>query len=165
MKVFEESWRTYGQPSVAMEQAYAWLKHHVAFADGQRSIIHCDVGCHNMLGHEGRLAALLDWETAVIGNPAQDLAYVHHTVIQMMPWDEFLIEYEKAGGTIPSEAEMGFYRLWRNVFVMHYEYMARSFFLSGMSQSLIIAYSSQHVYQYAYRELHTTVKLVYERYP
>lgn len=165
LAAFEESWRTYGEPSIAMEQAYAWLKRHIDFADGQRSIIHCDVGCHNMLGHEGRLTALLDWETAVVGHPAQDLAYVKHTVEQMMPWDDFLAEYEKAGGQIPDQTRLDFYRLWRGVFTMHYEYMARSFFLSGMSQSLIIAYSSQHVFQYCNYELHKTVKLVYERYP
>jgi aminoglycoside phosphotransferase (APT) family kinase protein len=165
LAAFEDSWRTYGEASIAIEQAYAWLKSHIEFADGQRSIIHCDVGCHNMLGHNGRLTALLDWETAVIGNPAQDLAYVRHTVEQMMPWNEFLTEYENAGGRIPGEGVLDFYRLWRGVFTMHYEYMARSFFLSGSSYSLIIAYSSQHMFQYCNYELHKTVKLVYERYP
>ena len=161
---FENSWRAYGESSIAMEQAYAWLKSHLQFAEGQRSILHCDVGCHNMLGHDGRLTALLDWETAVVGNPAQDISYVKHTVVQMLPWDEFLAAYAKAGGTVPSEGELDFYTLWRNIFTMHYEYMARSFTLGGDPTGLIIAYSSQHVYQYCNFELHKTLVSLYERY-
>lgn len=162
---YERHWRVCGESSVGLEQAFSWLKNHISFGEGRRSIIHVDVGCHNMLGKEGRLTALLDWETAVIGNPAQDLAYVKHTVEQMIPFNEFLSLYESYGGILPSTEEMDYYRLWRNVMVMHYEHMARSFFLSGHSDNLILGYSSQYVYQSSVHELHETMKLIYDRYP
>ena len=154
---FESNWRASGQPMVALELAYAWLKEHIDFADGQRAIVHGDVGCHNMLGTRQHLTALLDWETAVAGNPAQDLTYAQPTVEQMMPWDEFLAEYERAGGVVPSDNEMDFYALWRGVFRMNFQMMARSFFHSGLSTSLIHAYASQYLYKHVAYDLHETV--------
>ncbi|MCY4428667.1 MAG: phosphotransferase family protein [Halieaceae bacterium] len=158
---FENNWRASGQPMVALELAYAWLREHIDFADGQRAIVHGDVGCHNMLGTKQHLTALLDWETAVAGNPAQDLTYAKHTVEQMMPWDEFLAEYERAGGVLPSDNEMDFYSLWRGVFRMNFQTMARSFFQSGLSTSLIHAYASQYLYRNVAYDLHETVARLY----
>ena len=161
--VYEQSWRTWGEPSIAMEQALGWIKAHMAFADGKRSIIHGDVGCHNMLGKNGELTALLDWETAVIGNPAHDLIYTYVFAAQMMPWDEYLGEYEKAGGTIPSKAEMDFYRVYCALFGIHFMFMARSFFYSGLSTSMIHAYATQRLMLYTEDNLHRAVKLALER--
>jgi aminoglycoside phosphotransferase (APT) family kinase protein len=161
---FENSWRTLGQPSIALELAYAWLREQMEFADGERAIIHCELGTPNMLGKDGELTAVLDWEEAVIGNPAQDLTYVRPAVVQMMPWEEFLAEYEKAGGVIPTVGEMDFYRLWREVFGMHFLLMARSFFVSEMSSSTVLGYVSQHVYHRYEYDLHETVKMLYDRY-
>jgi aminoglycoside phosphotransferase (APT) family kinase protein len=134
------------------------------FAEGRRSIVHRDVGCHNMLGKDGRLAALLDWETAVVGNPAQDLGYAYHTIVQMMPWEEFLAEYEKAGGIIPRPAEIDYYRLWRAVWIMGFQLLARSYFLSGLTTEMILAYASQYWYQRSEHTLHEMVDMVYRRY-
>ena len=80
---YETSFRAWGEPNIAMEQALAWLKSHLDFSDGRRAIVHCDVGCHNMLGHNGEFAALLDWETAIIDNPARDIAYVFTEYLRM----------------------------------------------------------------------------------
>lgn len=161
---FETSWRSSGKPSIAMEQAYAWLHGHMDFAEGQRSIIHCDPGCHNMLGENGKLTALLDWETAMIGNPAQDLTYTEDTVKQMMPWEEYLAEYERAGGTIPAEEQLDFYRLWRGCFRIHYQYLARAYFYSGLSSSLVHAYATQRLFMEAEKDLQGSVKTLYGKY-
>lgn len=142
---YERSWRASGEPSIMMEQALAWARRHLDQSEGRRAVIHCDVGCHNMLGDDGELTALLDWETAVIGNPAQDLAYVRLIAEQMMPWDEFLAEYVKAGGSLPSEAEMEFYAVFINLFRMHFMFVAQAFVSSGLSRSLIHAYASHRV--------------------
>lgn len=162
---FEENWRCHGEPSAAIEQAYLWLKDHLDFAEGQRSILHCDVGCHNMLGKNGKLTALLDWETAEVGNPARELTYVETHIAQMMPWDEFLNEYRQAGGKIPSQQEIDFYRMWRAVFRIHYLFIARSYLYAGLSSSMVHAYATQHMFHEAEQDIHDNVKLVYERYP
>ena len=164
LMTYETSFRASGEANIAMEQALAWLKSHLDFSDGRRAIVHCDLGCHNMLGHNGEFAALLDWETAMIDNPARDLAYVPHTVTQMMPWEDFLAEYKNAGGRLPSERELDFYRVLCGVFRMHYELMARSFFLSGASDSLILGYAAQHLHQFCDFQLHEAVKHVLETY-
>lgn len=154
---YERSWRASGETSPMMEQAFAWLRRHVDQSEGRRAIVHADVGCHNMLGHEGELSALLDWETAVVGHPAQDLLYVRHTVEQMMPWEEFLAEYEKAGGTLPNAAETEFYRVYIAVFRMHFMFLARSFVTSGFSGSLVHAYAGNRVSLHAEGQVYSAL--------
>lgn len=160
---FEAVWRNSGQPSIALEMAYAWLKDHMQFAEGRRALNHCDIGCHNMLAKDGQLTGLLDWETVIIGNPAQDLAYVQTLVVQMMQWEDFLAEYERAGGTIPSANEFTFYRLWVAVWKITFVFVARSFFHSGISDSALLAYATQYLYQRHEHELHSILNDLYAR--
>ena len=161
---FEGNWRKLGVPSISMELAYAWLKQNMHLSEGQRTIVHRDIGCHNMLGRDGDLAALLDWETAVIGSPAQDFGYAYHTIVQLMPWQDFVDEYIKAGGIIPSQAEIDYYRLWRAVWIMGFQFLARSYFVSGATTEMILAYASQYWYQRSDLTVHELVDLVYEKY-
>lgn len=147
-----------------MQQGIDWLRGHLTLADGRRAITHRDVGCHNMLGKDGRLAAILDWETAVIGNPAQDLGYAYHTIVQMLPWEEFLAEYARAGGNVPSAAEIDFYRLWRSVWIMGFMLLSRSYFESGMSTETVAAYAARYWYQRSEITVHEMINHVYSRY-
>ena len=41
---------------------------------GEPVLLHCDLRPDNLLVHEGRLAAVIDWAGIAIGDPAQDLA-------------------------------------------------------------------------------------------
>jgi aminoglycoside phosphotransferase (APT) family kinase protein len=161
---FETVWRNSGHPSIALEMGYAWLKQHLQFSEGRRALNHCDLACHNMLAKDGELIAILDWETTIIGNPAHDLAYAYVQVVQCMPWEDFLAEYEKAGGTIPSAAEFDFYRLWTACWRMSFLFIAQSFFHSGMSSSVVLAYGAQHLYQRINHDLHKVLNDIYERY-
>jgi len=41
------------------------------------SLVHGDFGLHNcIVGHDGTIAAVVDWEVATLGDPLSDLAYV-----------------------------------------------------------------------------------------
>jgi aminoglycoside phosphotransferase (APT) family kinase protein len=160
----EKTWRTLRQPSIGMEQACQWLKAHLDFAEGQRGLVHCDAGLHNMLCHDGHLTAILDWETAIIGNPAQDLAYIRPTISQMVSWEEFLAEYVRAGGTAPSQEELDFFELWRCAFQIHWLYIARSYVQSGLSRTLVHAYGAQRLYHYLDRDLHLRARDIIKRY-
>ncbi|HKY89607.1 MAG TPA: phosphotransferase family protein [Nevskiaceae bacterium] len=142
---YERSWRASGEPSIVLEQSLAWLRRHLDQAEGRRAVVHGDVGCHNMLGHDGELSALLDWETAVVGNPAQDLLYAKHTVEQMLPWDDFVAAYVAAGGVAPSASETEFYRVLIAVFRMHFMFIARAFIAGGFSTSVVHAYAGNRV--------------------
>lgn len=154
---FEATWRASGEASIAMEQALAWLRQNIALADGRRAIVHADVGCHNMLAQDGEFTALLDWETAVVGNPAQDLLYTRHTVTQMIDWDEYLAAYEKAGGIRPSEAESRFYHVFIAMFRVYYTYIARAYFFSGLSGALVHGYATELIVLDAQRQLSEAV--------
>jgi aminoglycoside phosphotransferase (APT) family kinase protein len=42
--------------------------------DGEPVLLHCDLRPDNLLVHEGRLAAVIDWAGIGLGDPAHDLA-------------------------------------------------------------------------------------------
>ena len=162
IRYFEEFWRASGEVSIAHEQGVAWLKQHMHYATDRRAIIHRDAGCHNMLGLDGKLSALLDWETAQIGNPVFDLMYGRFSVEQMMPWGEYLDEYEKAGGVRPSKREEVFFRLLVGLFSAHFTIVARKFIEAGISNGLALGYAAQRVHLHYQRELHEAVRLALE---
>lgn len=50
---------------------------YIAHEPGQQTITHGDMRLDNILFHkDGRLAALVDWQTCSLGNPANDVAYM-----------------------------------------------------------------------------------------
>ncbi len=114
----EETWRTAGQSSVILETSYSWLKRNINLADGPRGIIHNDFGCHNLLVEAGQITAVLDWEMAQIGTAAQDLGCAYSTVVQTLPWDEFLAAYAASGGIVPNPASIIYYRIWRDTWLL-----------------------------------------------
>lgn len=93
---------------------FAWLRAHVPAVGGRPVLLHGDPGFHNILIHEGSLTAMLDWERARIGDPAQDLAYVRPHVTRVQPWEDFLAAYCAAGGVEPDEDTLRFYSVWHD---------------------------------------------------
>ncbi len=144
---FRSLWRESGSTSIAMDCAFQWLTQNVNCADGRRTLIHRDVGCHNLIVQDDEIAALVDWEAAAIGNPAQDLGYSQKTVIQVMPWEDFLAVYAAAGGIIPRAEEIAFYDLWGRVWIGVYAAQARKMFRSGLTDNIQLAYIGEHVFR------------------
>src|SRR5690606_32317054 len=56
--------------------------------------------------------ALLDWEFADIGHPAEDLGYLRGSVEEVMPWETWLQAYEAAGGPRVAPEQIDFYAVW-----------------------------------------------------
>src|SRR5690606_35246069 len=58
-------------------EAGRWLQDHVPTTD-RPTLIHGDYGLHNVLfgGGEPELRAVVDWETATVGDPLLDLGYL-----------------------------------------------------------------------------------------
>jgi aminoglycoside phosphotransferase (APT) family kinase protein len=137
---YEASWRSCNDPSIQLEMAYGWLKQNIHLAEGRRSVIHRDIGCHNLLVQDGQVSAILDWELAAIGDPAQDLGCAYSTVVQVMPWDEFLAEYVGAGGHAPSEAQVDFYRIWRETFLLWTVVQSRARLKAGLGGDIALVY-------------------------
>jgi aminoglycoside phosphotransferase (APT) family kinase protein len=128
-----------------METAFAWLKQNITLADGPRSLIHKDPGCHNMLAHEDKLSVLLDWETAAIGNPAQDLGYVYPLVIQMCAWSDFMAAYVEAGGPAISQAQVDYHTLWGYTWVNSMVMQAEQMFVSGVANEIRAGFAGTYL--------------------
>jgi aminoglycoside phosphotransferase (APT) family kinase protein len=93
---------------------FAWLRQLARDHDVRPALLHGDPGFHNLLVHEGRVSALLDWERSLVGDPAQDLAYVRPQVERVVPWRVFLDAYCAAGGSAPSDDRLHYYAVWHD---------------------------------------------------
>jgi aminoglycoside phosphotransferase (APT) family kinase protein len=96
-------------------RAFGWLRAHRPETVSRISVVHTDVGMHNLLVQDGPIRALLDWEFARVGDPADDLGYARPHVEKLVGWDEFLAEYYAHGGPPYREENARWYELWRSV--------------------------------------------------
>jgi aminoglycoside phosphotransferase (APT) family kinase protein len=146
-----EEWRKLPQQpfSLAAELAYAWLFSHPLPPNRPHCLTHGDVGVHNMMVRDGHLAALLDWELAHPGDPAEDLAQCRMMLLpDVMPWEDFVREYVAAGGDVEAcEANsVAHYCVW--TYIKHGVMNAtlREIYLSGARDDIIAASVASHYY-------------------
>jgi aminoglycoside phosphotransferase (APT) family kinase protein len=86
------------QPSPVVDYAYAWAQRECQRDPGSSAYVHGDAGPYNMLVENDRLTALLDWEFAHLGDPAEDLGIARCYAEDFMDWSEFMSVYLAAGG-------------------------------------------------------------------
>ena len=98
-----------------LQAVLAWLRGHVPGAPSRRSLIHGDAAFSNLLVQDGTITAVLDWEAAHLGNPAEELAYLRPSIEPVLPWEDFLLRYTASGGTAPDPAAMRFFDVWSHV--------------------------------------------------
>jgi aminoglycoside phosphotransferase (APT) family kinase protein len=102
-------------PSPALMSLFGWLLDNVPPAEGLPVLLHGDIGFHNFLFDDGKLSAVLDWEFAHLGDPAEDLAYVRNTLGEALDWDAFLGAYREAGGASVDARRLHFMQVWGHV--------------------------------------------------
>ncbi|MFY9328091.1 MAG: phosphotransferase family protein [Georgfuchsia sp.] len=102
-------------PMPVLHGLYSWLLAHVPITDEPPALVHGDIGFHNLLLNEGELSAVLDWEFAHVGDPAEDIGYIRSLMANQLDWPRFIAEYQGAGGTIPSEERVRFFEIWAQV--------------------------------------------------
>ena len=141
IKGFEQQWRSFNRPSIALETAFVWLQQNIHLADGPRCLIHKDVGCHNMLCENDEVTALLDWETAAIGHAAQDLGYVKKTIVQMGDWETFMAAYRATGAPAPGADQIEYYALWGYVWLNVMLLAADMAFRTGATDDIQLGYA------------------------
>ncbi|MFA5630550.1 MAG: phosphotransferase family protein [Porticoccaceae bacterium] len=122
-----------------VDTAFAWLYLQLDNIGNRKALVHGDAGLHNTLGDGGRLSALLDWELAHAGHPAEDLCYCKQVVEGIMPWDDFMSAYQEAGGSAISPHEVAFFSVWRSLQLAIQCLGTRQMFTSGVDQDLRIA--------------------------
>ncbi len=146
--LFHDRWQRHKiHDSPILDAAFRWLADNVPGDLERVSLIHSDVGFHNILTEDGRINALLDWEFSHLGDPAEDLGYCRSRVEPLMPWDEFLAAYRAAGGGAYRESGARFYEVWRGVRNAVCCSVAWNGFLGGRYPALKMAYQGVPLYR------------------
>ncbi|MDX6605807.1 MAG: hypothetical protein QOD14_347 [Solirubrobacterales bacterium] len=96
-----------GEPLPAVELGLRWLRAH-APEPAEPRLVHGDFRLGNFIVDEDGLAAVIDWELAHLGDPAEDIGWLcirswrfgndDHPVAGLGDLDEFISAYESAGG-------------------------------------------------------------------
>jgi aminoglycoside phosphotransferase (APT) family kinase protein len=139
IKSFRTRYKANVTPEPLMDAAFAWLFEQLPAIGNERALVHGDAGLHNALGVDDTLTALLDWEFAHAGDPAEDLTYCKYLVERILPWADFMAAYIAAGGKPVSAARMRFFTIWRTLHLAILTGAARTAFESGADQDLRIA--------------------------
>jgi aminoglycoside phosphotransferase (APT) family kinase protein len=159
------SWKSLEKPpaSLGVDLGFAWLLNK-PLSDRPRCLIHGDVGMHNMLVRDGRLAALIDWELAHEDDPAEDLAQCRMMLLpDTMPWDEFVREYIAAGGNPDAcdETAVAWYCVFTYIKHSLMNAKLRATYLAGARDDVIAASVASHYFerlmQYQSRALQVAV--------
>jgi aminoglycoside phosphotransferase (APT) family kinase protein len=100
------------EPSPLVRQALDWL---IAFPppnEGTCSLIHGDFGLQNILIEDGELKAILDWETARVGDAAEEFGHFFSGLGGRIDQDEFMRLYRAAGGREISEYQLRYFDVY-----------------------------------------------------
>jgi aminoglycoside phosphotransferase (APT) family kinase protein len=96
----------------SLQALFHWLLARVPVSDAATTLVHGDIGFHNLLFDEGRLSAVLDWEFGHVGDPAEDLGYIRSGMGDSLDWPAFLAAYAAGGRPIPDERRIRFFEIW-----------------------------------------------------
>lgn len=134
-----EKHQQYTAANLLLESAHVWLLNNLDCIDPRPVFIHGDAGFHNVLADGNRMTALLDWELAHAGDPAEDLTSCKTLVETIMPWPEFLDAYVAAGGRPISPQRQHFFTVWKLVNYIMFADAARRMFEAGVDPDLRLA--------------------------
>jgi aminoglycoside phosphotransferase (APT) family kinase protein len=123
-------------PIPALHGMFNWLLENIPIADGRPALIHADFGFHNLLFDDGQLTAVLDWEFAHVGHPAEDIGYMRSAMGNQLDWPQFIADYGEAGGVIPSEECVDFFEIWANVKIATSGTMGVHEFVEGRTREI-----------------------------
>lgn len=100
------------EPHPALASVYGWLGEHVP-EPRRLSLVHGDLRVGNFLTVGPRITALLDWEMAHLGDPAEDIAWIYRPLWSpegFLALDDFLAVYDEHA-TAPADGDA--VRYWR----------------------------------------------------
>lgn len=113
-----------GEPLPAVELGLRWLRRNLPRPVAP-ALVHGDFRLGNFIVGPDGLGAVIDWELAHLGDPAEDIAWLcvrswrfgndESPVAGVGQLDEFLAAYESAGGTPPDPERLRFWEVLGNV--------------------------------------------------
>jgi aminoglycoside phosphotransferase (APT) family kinase protein len=113
-----------GEPLPVIELGLRWLRLHRP-EPVEPGVVHGDFRLGNLIVDEHGLAAVIDWELAHIGDPAEDLGWLcirswrfghdDHPVAGLGSREQLLDAYEAAGGTRPDHDRLRYWEVFGNL--------------------------------------------------
>ena len=85
-------------PSPELVRAMRWLQANVPDVSDPPVLVHHDFGLNNMLLDGERVSAILDWESAIVVDPAYDILVIQRELAEVLPMEEFLDRYHARTG-------------------------------------------------------------------
>jgi aminoglycoside phosphotransferase (APT) family kinase protein len=121
---WERQLEAIGEPFPAIELGLRWLRANAPEPASPR-LVHGDFRLGNFIVDEAGLAAVIDWELAHLGDPAEDIGWLcirswrfgndDRAVAGVGDLDRFLALYEKAGGTPPDPERVRYWETFGNM--------------------------------------------------
>ena len=103
-------------PYPGVEFGIRWLFDHIEDLAGRPVCrTHGDLAFHNVLIHEDRVRAALDWEFTHFCDPAEDLVYIKKFIDEFGLWNDFMNHYKKNGGFDMDDKSRRYFGVFNNV--------------------------------------------------
>lgn len=136
---WEDSFRRHRlEPYPVLAWLFGWLRAH-APRPVCLSLIHGDLRPGNFLYRDDKITALLDWEMAHIGDPAEDIGWIYRALWspeRFLPLSDFLDLYAKHSGYAIPRRNVIFYRIFSEAKFAAISAAAAHSFASGGSDNL-----------------------------
>lgn len=126
------------EPHPVLDWLFNWLRAH-APAPVRLAIVHGDLRPGNFLYEDNRLTALLDWEMAHIGDPAEDIAWIYRRMWspeKFLSIDDFLAIHAAHTGFVIPRRSMLFYRIFSEAKFAAISLSAAHLFATGGTANL-----------------------------
>ncbi|WP_205439387.1 phosphotransferase family protein [Halobacillus ihumii] len=82
------------EPRIEIHQAIHYLENHVQEVEFARHVVcHCDTNHNNWLLSSRDQLYLIDWDNAMVADPALDLGMLLYSYIPQQDWDRWLNQY------------------------------------------------------------------------
>jgi aminoglycoside phosphotransferase (APT) family kinase protein len=133
-------------PEPVLTDLICWLEGNIPASD-RLSLVHGAYRTGNVLIHEDRISAVLDWELQVIGDPMYDVAYVLSDLNReatpllsnLVERDEFFRDYQALTGFVIDEAACRYYNALYAMRSVAFWMSASGLYASGRSNDIRLA--------------------------
>ncbi len=104
-----QPWTMKASCSPSFTRLSQWLVDHVPDEEATPCLVHVDYGPHNVLVDGSEVSAVLDWEAARIGDPAEDLSYLLQCFGAGADRQATIDWYAEASGNVISEKRLRYF--------------------------------------------------------
>ena len=122
MAMFREFDRALAQlrlvDTVVLDYVRLWLEKHARSRTAEQCLVHGDFRLGNLVWRDDRIAGILDWETARIGDPLFDIAWMcmgatqgSHSIMGLVTRDEFIGLYAQTSGRTVDPKDLVFWQV------------------------------------------------------